>query len=156
MFSTFAIPGELEIIAEDYLVKFKEKKLEIAALKLHCPEFYSKQELDKDHKAIAKSLSIFIEEFGVLRDYKISKNNMYVTAMTACGTSKYWRENKPITQLVYETRDVNNTQGYIVFSFSRINNRHVLAFVHHGLPISGKSSVNKIKHALKRLSNKNT
>ncbi len=156
LFSTFVISGELEIIAEDYLDIFKEKKLKIAALKLHCPDFYSKQELDMDHKAIAKTLSIFIEEFGSLKDYKVSKNNMYLAAMTACGTSKYWKVNKPITQLIYETRNVNNTLGYIVFSFSRVNNRYVLAFVHHGLPMLGESSVNKIKHVLKRLSDKNT
>ncbi len=156
LFSTSAISGELEIIAEDYLATFQRKKLDIAAKKLHCPESYSKQELDKDHKSIAKTLSIFIEEFGALNDYKVSKNNLYVAAMTACGTSKYWEANKPITQLVYETRNVNNTQGYIVFSFSRVNKRYVLAFVHHGLPRLGDSSVNKIKHVLKRLSDKNT
>jgi len=156
LLSSLVVAGEVELIAESYLASFQKMDMEGATKMLHCPELYSKKELNDDHESIEKTLSIFAEEFGLLKSYRISNNNLYVAAMTACGTTKYWNENTPVAQLIYETKHEDSSDGYIVFSFSNINGKYVLAFVHHGLRMLGDESTNKIKHVMKRVANKNT
>jgi hypothetical protein len=150
-FSANGIAGELEGVSEQYLSAYKEKDLRSATSKLHCPENYSKQEAQKDHESISKALSVFIDEFGALETYKTSQDNLYVAAMVACGTLEYWENNKPVKTLVYETKNINGKNGYIIFSYSIINKEYVLAFVHHGIPMKGNESVNKIKQVYKNL-----
>ena len=82
LFSSNGLTGELENLAENYLSAYKEKELTRAAAMLHCPESYSKQELLADRESIPKTLSIFVEEFGSLKSYKLSGSNLYVAAMT--------------------------------------------------------------------------
>ncbi len=156
IFSTHAISGELENLAEAYLAAYKEKDHVRATEMLHCPESYSKQELQADRKSIPKTLSIYVEEFGPLISYKLSDNNLYIAAMSACGTAEYWKKNQPTKKLVYETIHSNGQDGYIMISFSLINGKYVLAFVNHGVPMLGEQSVSKIKAVYKRVENKGT
>ena len=150
-FSANGIAGELEGLSEKYLSAYKEKDLRGATSQLHCPENYSKQEIQKDHESISKALSVFLDEFGALETYKTSQSNLYVAAMVACGTLEYWEVNKPVKTLVYETKHIDGENGYIIFSYAVINKKYVLAFVKHGIPMKGNESVNKIKQVYKNL-----
>jgi hypothetical protein len=156
LFSANGLTGELEHLAESYLSAYKGNDLTRAATMLHCPESYSKRELLADRESIPKTLSIFIEEFGPLESYKLSDSNLYVAAMTGCGTAKYWEKNKPTKQLVYETIHSNGQDGYIMLSYAFINGKYVLAFANHGVPMLGEKSVIKIKQVYKRVANKGT
>ena len=149
--SANGIAGELENLSEQYLSAYKEKDLRSATSQLHCPENYSKLETQKDHESISKALSVFIDEFGALKTYKVSQSNLYVAAMVACGTLEYWKINKPVKKLVYETKNIDGKNGYIILSYSVINKEYVLAFVNHGIPMKGNESVNRIKQVYKNL-----
>lgn len=152
--ATSTLAGQLESIAEKYLVAYKNDDLMSATKILHCPESYSLHILENEYKSISSTLSIFVQEFGELESYKISNNNLYVSVTIGCGTTEYWNKHKPIKKLVYKTKHKNNQAGYIVFSFSKIHGKFVLAFSNHGVPMLGASSVNKIKNVIKRISNK--
>jgi hypothetical protein len=136
----------------NYLQAFKEKRFLDAAKQLHCPEFYSSNESEKDYISISKKLEIFYEEFGPLISAERSNTNLYATLTTACGTVPYWTEHPLIKQIVYETIHEGNSKGYIVLSFSKINGQNVLAWANHGLPMLGKNSITRIKEIFKRIS----
>lgn len=147
-----AFGSEIETIAQQYLLAFKNKRFLGAAKKLHCPESYNTQEYDKDIKSISKILRIFYEEFGPLIKAKVSENTKYITVSAACGNVTYWKQHPPSKQLVYKTFHKGNYTGYIVLSFSKIKGRYVFAFANHGLSMFGEGSVNKVRHVFRRIS----
>lgn len=141
-------------MAENYLTSYQENNFIASSNVLHCPASFTEIDIKKNRDSIANSLSIYSDELGKLKSYKVSKNDLYVTATTRCGEKSFWSKNKPKTQIVYETQNENNEIGYIIFSFSKIGGRFVLADSKHGLPILADNSVDKISRVYKRIARK--
>lgn len=147
-----AYGDEYENLSYDYLEAFKKGSFVKAAKQLHCPEFYTPEETEKDIISISKKLKIFYEEFGSLLSAEKAETNLYVTILTACGTVDYWKTNPPIKQIVYDTLHDGNRKGYIVLSFSNIDGQIVLSWANHGLPMLGDASVSRVKEVYQRIS----
>lgn len=153
-FLPLAYGDQYENLSNDYLFEFKNGNFVNAARKLHCPEFYSSEEIENDIISISKTLEIFSEEFGALLIAEKVETNLYVTLLTACGTVDYWKSNPPIKQIVYETLHEGNREGYIVLSFSKIDDQIVLSWANHGLPMLGDASIARVKEVFQRIKNK--
>lgn len=133
-----------ELVATEYLSKFKNGEFSEAAKYLHCPDILSHEDHANEVEAISRALNIFHQEFGALVSAKVSSNNDYHAITVGCGDSGYWEKHPPTKQIVYETVHLENRRGYIVFSFSKVAGSYVLAFVNHGVPISNSKSEEKI------------
>ena len=113
-FLPLAYGGEYENLSNAYLEEFKNGNFVNAARLLHCPEFFTSEEIEKDVISISKTLRIFFDEFGALLSAEKVETNLFVTLLTACGTVDYWKSNPPINQIVYET-----LHGYLRVGFHR-------------------------------------
>ena len=146
-----AISSDMEPLSQKYLKAFSKGNFENAATFLHCPESYTPIERKKDISAITKSLEIFDDEFGPLKEWAVSSSNMYITATTACGTVPYWEKHPIVKTQVFATKHENGKSGFIVLNFSEINNKPVLAFANHGIKMAGENSINRVKQVYHRL-----
>ena len=134
--------------AARFLEFYTAGKLHEAAQVLHCPETYTPDELKDDREAVARSLEIFVREFGRITSVAASNSNLYVASMTACGTVPYWKEHPDIGTKTYETVNDSGDKGYVIFSFAEVDGRKVLSKFHQGLPAS-PDAIERVRRVLK-------
>jgi hypothetical protein len=139
---------EVDAVVAKFLGLYTADKLLEAAEILHCPETYTSAELKEDQAAVAKSLEIFVREFGKIKSVVTSKTNLYVASMTACGTIPYWKEHPDTGTRTLETINESGDKGYVVFSFSEVGGRQVLSKFHQGLPAS-PGAIERVRGVLK-------
>jgi hypothetical protein len=131
-----------------FLDLYTAGKLREAAQVLHCPETYTPAELAADREAVARSLEIFVSEFGQVKAATPWDSSLYVASMTACGTVPYWKEHPDTGTRTYETVNESGDKGYIVFSLAEVGGRQVLSKFHQGLSAS-PSAIERIRAVLK-------
>jgi hypothetical protein len=139
---------EVDSVAGKFLDLYTAGKLLEAAELLHCPEAYTPTELKEDQAAVAESLKIFVREFGKIKSVVVSKSNLYVASMTACGTTPYWKEHPDTGTRILKTINESGDKGYVIFSYAEVDGKQVLSKFHQGLPAS-LGAYKRVNHVLK-------
>ena len=151
IYSSVTLAQDINSVAAQYIKYFTTGELEKASKLMSCPENYPEKDLINDRKANLESLKIFESEFGKVVKTSPSDTNLYITAMTACGTMSFLKENAPFRNIVFNVTYEDNTNGYIVLGFGNSNNSTKLIKVGHGVSATDAGSKEKVAKVIKML-----
>lgn len=147
------VDDQRKIVAEGYIEDFREEKFEETANYLYCPESLTDSEISKELSEISRALKIVYYEFGSPDHEKYSTSEDFLAVAIGCGAAGFWQEHPPSKQIIFEVRYPDNEPGFIVFSYSLVNGKYVLAFVNHGFAKSETDAGGKIYGVLRKLEN---
>ena len=154
IYSSSSWAQDINSIAAQYIKYYTSGELENASKLMACPENYSEKELASDRKANLESLKIFEAEFGKVIKSSQSNSSLYVTAMTACGTMTFLKQNTPFRNIIFDVTYENNINGYIVLGFGNSNDITKLVTVSHGLSATDAWSKEKVAKVIEMLVSK--
>ena len=130
-----------KILAEQHLNNIVVNDMVEAAKTLHLPVYFTPSERKDEITGLSKALQIIIDELGTIDTYTASESaDTYRVIYLYSATPDFWDKHPTFNYLIYDVNYSKKGKGYIIFSFSIIEDKHVINSVRYGLSESNPES----------------
>ena len=133
--------AEAKPVAVKYLDALQGGDFLSAARSLHYPESFTPEKVAAEIRGISNVLQIITDELGTMSSYELNHRGIvYRFFYLQTASHEYWDTYPFFKSLIFDVNYAKKGNGYVIFTFSIINDKLVIHSVLFGLPADNPDS----------------